>query len=172
MRPVEELTHSLALARGHRAAKCSMGLHSNSIIWSVCEFVTASSGRPSHLLTSMRLACFSGFGSWNADLAANLSLQRGMRFADSVRRARGRLQETLVQRQLECIDEAGPDVRVILGRVVLDREGPDLCRRCRLDIGLVVLVVFQFIHVLGGLQLTDRRPLSSRRRSGEAPSGR
>jgi hypothetical protein len=53
-------------------------------------FVTALSGRPSHLLTSTRLACRSGFGSRNADLPASLSLRRGMTSCGSQRRARGR----------------------------------------------------------------------------------
>jgi hypothetical protein len=49
-----------------------------------------SSGLHSHLLTRTRFACFSGLGSWNTYLGANLSLRRGTKLAGSFRDVRER----------------------------------------------------------------------------------
>jgi hypothetical protein len=52
--------------------------------------VTALAGLRSHLLTNMRLACFSGLGLRKGALAASLPLRRGTRLAGSRRAARRR----------------------------------------------------------------------------------
>jgi hypothetical protein len=60
-----------------------MAFHLKSGTWNFSAIVlsgveeTASAGLPSHLWTSIRLACFSGLGSRKTDLAASLSLRRG-----------------------------------------------------------------------------------------------
>ena len=56
--------------------------------------VAVLSGRPAHLLSRTRRACFSGYGSRKADLAANRSLRRGIQSSSTFLavRARGGVQ--------------------------------------------------------------------------------